>query len=55
MKFPNSKWTVLSLMTAVLAVASALGTGPLFEAQPDRPPRLSLLAGHQKSFETVKA
>src|SRR5450755_3476528 len=38
MKPRNSKWTVLSLVTAVLTVsivlASAFGAGPLFEAQP---------------------
>ena len=52
MKFPNSKWTVLSVRTAVLAVsivlASALGTGPLFEAQPGRPP-----AGDLASFAAL--
>jgi len=38
MKSQNSKWTALSLVTALLtvsiALASALGAGPLFEAQP---------------------
>ncbi len=42
MKFPNSKWTLLSRAMAVLAVlivpAATLGTGSWYEAQPSLPP-----------------
>ena len=34
MKSQTSKWTLLSLVMAVLAVSIALASGPLFEAQP---------------------
>ena len=42
MKFPNSKWTLLSLAMAVLAVlmviAATLGTRSAYDAQPGMPP-----------------
>jgi hypothetical protein len=51
-KYPNSKWTLPPLATAVLAVlmmlASALGTGRLSEAQPSSPP-----AGDLASFSVL--
>ena len=41
MKSPNSKWTLLSLATAVpaalMVLASTLGAGRMSEAQPARP------------------
>jgi predicted TIM-barrel fold metal-dependent hydrolase len=52
MRFPNSKWTLQSLTMAVPAVsmvlASALGAGLLYDAQPGDPP-----AGDLASFSTL--
>jgi predicted TIM-barrel fold metal-dependent hydrolase len=52
MKSPNSKWTLLSLATAVpaalMVLASTLGAGRMSEAQPARP-----TAGDVASFSAV--
>lgn len=44
MKSQNSKWTVLSVVTAVMAVSIPLASGPLFDGQPGDLASFSALA-----------